>query len=40
MKHLVDAHSLIWYVDQDQLQGIPIISADPLLDAYGVSRVW
>jgi PIN domain nuclease of toxin-antitoxin system len=27
-------------VAQAQVEGVPLVSADPALDAYGITRLW
>jgi PIN domain nuclease of toxin-antitoxin system len=46
---LLDTHAFLWFLlDDPQLsptaqaaiEDIPLISADPVLDAYGTTRIW
>ena len=50
MRHLVDAHSLIWALDDPRrlrllvaqclVEAISIVSADSVFEQYGVGRIW
>jgi hypothetical protein len=40
MRHLVDAHGLIWCLAQSKVESVPIISIDAALDQYLVTRIW
>jgi PIN domain nuclease of toxin-antitoxin system len=48
VKLLIDTHTLIWALDdptkliiaQALVEGVSIVGADPVFDAYGITRIW
>jgi PIN domain nuclease of toxin-antitoxin system len=43
MKLLLDTHTVLWFyliVAQAIVEGMAVVSADPKLDGYGITRIW